>query len=275
VASFGGIARRVQIQNLLAVLLLILATSVAAQAQWEKATYPGTPHAPDGKPDVNAPAPRLPDGKIDLSGVWHAINFSWVHSLPGEGVDVPMVPAAAALYKERLANMGEHNPQLYCLPHSIPDAELVADIPFKFIVTPHEIVQIFEEFNQYRQIYTDGRTLSKDPNPAWFGYSSGRWEGDVFIVEVGGFKEGSWLDNVGHPRSEQAHITERYRRLNFGSMELDVTVDDPASYLKPWKVPTVHLKLMPENDLIEHLCENNRDIAHENVFTDKTGDDKK
>jgi hypothetical protein len=130
-------------------------------------------------------------------------------------------------------------------------------------------VVLFEEFNQYIQIFTDGRKLDKDPNPAWFGYSSGKWEGDIFVVNVGGFKDGSWLDNKGHPRTEMLHLTERFRRLNFGNMDLDVTVEDPGAYQKPWNAPTIHFKLMPEDELIEHLCENNRDIEHMKIYGDK------
>ena len=268
-AFLRSTARRIRMQNLAAVLALFLVIFGAARAQWVNATYPVTPHTPDGKPDLSGPVPKTPEGKPDLSGVWHTETFRWVQNLPGEGVDVPMVPSAAALYKQRLKTMGEHNPQLYCMPHSVPDAMLVADFPFKIIQIPRETVVIYEEFNQYRQIFTDGRSLSKDPNPAWFGFSAGKWEGDTFVVEVGGFKEGSWLDNVGHPRTEQMHITERYHRLNFGSMDLDVTINDPGAYVKPWKAPTIHFKLIPEGELIEHLCENNRDIEHENFFSDK------
>jgi len=257
------------LRNVSAALVLLIVMSGAARAQWLNATYPGTPRAPDGKPDLSAPAPRTPDGKPDLSGVWHTETFRWVQNLPGDGVDVPLLPSAAALYKQRLETMGAHNPQLYCLPHSVPDAMLVADFPFKMIQTPRETVVLFEEFNQYIQIFTDGRTLSKNPNPAWFGFSAGKWEGDTFVVEVGGFKEGSWLDNKGHPRTEALHLTERFRRLNFGSMDLDVTVDDPGAYSKSWNAPTIHFKLLPDGELIEHLCENNRDIEHMKIFGEK------
>jgi hypothetical protein len=275
VSFLRNATRRLRIQNLLAVFVLILAASGAAQAQWDNATYPGTPHKPDGKVDLTAPVPRTPDGKVDLSGVWSALNFSWVQSLPGKGVNPPMTPAAADIFAERVKTMGEHNPQLYCMPHSVPDALLVADIPFKMIQTPRETVVLFEEFNQYVQIFTDGRTLGKDPNPAWFGFSSGKWDGDIFVVDVGGYKEGSWLDNVGHPRTEQLHVTMRFHRLNFGSMDLDININDPGAYLKPWNAPTVHFRLMAETDLIEHLCENNRDIEHENNFHNKEATDGK
>jgi hypothetical protein len=101
-----------------------------------------------------------------------------------------------------------------------------------------------------------------DPNPAWFGYSIGKWEGDTFVVETTGFSDQSWLDNGGHPHTDALHLTERFRRRNFGSLELEVTVDDPKAYTKPWKSVTVHFELLPDTELIEHLCENEKDAPH-------------
>lgn len=233
-----------------------------AHAQWLKLTLPGTPRTTDGKPNLTAPAPRTPEGKPDLSGIWRADNGRYLSNLAGSGVDVPMQPWAAAVYKERLDSLGRDKPQVRCLPHGVPDAMLVAGIPFKIIQTPGVLVVLYEEFNQYRQIFTDGRTLPSDPNPAWFGYSIGKWEGDAFVVETTGFKEGTWLDNGGHPHTDALHVTERFRRPNFGSMELDVTIDDPKAYTKPWKAATVHFKLLPDMELIEHLCENEKDAPH-------------
>lgn len=233
-----------------------------AHAQWLKLTLPGTPRTADGKPNLTAPAPRTPDGKPDLSGIWHADNGRYLSNLAGNGVDVPMQPWAAAVYKERLDSLGRDKPQVRCLPHGVPDAMLVAGIPFKIIQTPGVLVVLYEEFNQYRQIFTDGRHLPTDPNPAWFGYSIGKWEGDAFVVETTGFKEGTWLDNGGHPHTDALHVTERFRRPNFGSMELDVTIDDPKAYTTPWKATTVHFKLLPDMELIEHLCENEKDAPH-------------
>jgi len=153
---------------------------------------------------------------------------------------------------------------LHCLPHGVgvPDAMLVSAIPFKIVQTPGELMVLFEEFNQYRQIFTDGRSLPKDPNPAWFGYSIGKWEGNTFVVESAGFKEGTWLDNGGHPHTDALHITERFRRPNFGTLEMDVAIDDSKAYPKAWKSATVHFKLLPDTELIEHLCENEKDAAH-------------
>jgi hypothetical protein len=107
--------------------------------------------------------------------------------------------------------------------------------------------------------FTPTAGAASDPDPAWYGYSVGRWEGDAFVIETAGFKEGSWLDNNGHPHTEALRLTERFRRINFGRMDLDVTVDDAKAYSRPWKSDTIHFLLQPDTELLEHLCENNRD----------------
>src|ERR1700730_332067 len=218
-------AKRWQVSILALAILFVMAG--VAQAQWLSLPLPGTPRTPDGKPNLMAPAPKTADGKPDLSGIWHAPDNSYVDNIAGDGVNIPMLPAAAALYKQRQATLGQDKPQLHCLPHGVPDAMLVTAIPFKIVQTPNELMVLYEEFNQYRQIFTDGRTLPEDPNPAWFGYSIGKWEGNTFVVETAGFKEGTWLDNGGHPHTDALHITQRFRRLNFGSMDMDVAIDDP------------------------------------------------
>jgi hypothetical protein len=245
----------------IAAMAMLLVMAGPASAQWLKLPLPGTPRMPDGKPNLMAPAPRTPDGKPDLSGIWHA-DGRYLDNLAGDGVEIPMHPWAAAVYKQRLDTLGRDKPQLHCLPHGVPDAMLVPGIPFKIVQTPGELVVLYEEFNMYRQIFTDGRSLPKDPNPTWYGYSIGRWEGNTFVVETAGFKEGTWLDNGGHPHTDALHVTERLRRPNFGTLEMDVAIDDPKAYPKAWKSATVHFKLLPDTELLEHLCENERDAAH-------------
>src|SRR5882762_1326524 len=148
----------------------------------------------------------------------------------------------------------------YCMPHGVPDAMTVAGIPFKILQMPGVTVLLFEEFHKYRQIHTDGRQLPVDAEqPAWYGYSIGQWEGDTFVVQTAGFKEGSWLDNNGHPHTEALRTTERFRRVNFGHMEVDVTIDDPKAYSRPWKSDTMRFTLQPDTELLEHLCENFED----------------
>ena len=175
---------------------------------------------------------------------------------------MPLQPWAAAIYKERHDTQGRDKPQVRCLPHGAPDAMLVPGYPFKIVQTPGETIILEEEFNQYRQILTDGRALPVDPNPAWFGYSIGKWEGDTFVVQTTGFNDGSWLDNGGHPHTDALHLTERFRRRNFGNLELEVTIDDAKAYTKPWKSTTIPFVLLPDTELIEHLCENEKDAPH-------------
>ena len=243
-------------------IAMLVAMAGPALAQWVKLPLPGTPRTPDGKPDLTAPAPRMPDGKPNLSGIWTTNTGAYLNNLAGDGVEVPMQPWAAALYKERHDSFGRDKPQVHCLPHGVPDGMLVPGYPFKIIQTPGETIFLQEEFNQFRQIFADGRTLPVDPTPAWFGFSIGKWEGDTFVAETAGFGEGTWLDNGGHPHTEALHITERYRRPNFGNLELDVAINDPGAYPKPWKSATIHFKLLPDTELLEHLCENEKDAQH-------------
>lgn len=247
----------------IATMAMLFVMAGAASAQWLKLPLPGTPRLPDGKPNLTAPAPRTADGKTDLSGIWRADSGRYLSNLAGDGVEVPMYPWAAAVYKERRDTLARDKPQVRCMPHGVPDAMLVAGIPFKLVQTPGITIVLYEEFNQYRQIFTDGRALPVDPNPTWFGYSIGKWEGDTFVVDSAGFSDdGTWLDNGGHPHTDALHITERFRRPNFGTMEMDVTINDPKAYTKPWKSATVRFNLMPDTELIEHLCENEKDATH-------------
>ena len=243
-------------------IAMLMATAGTVSAQWIKVQVPGTPRTPEGKPNLTAPVRRTADGKPDLSGIWNADSRASFLSLAGPGVVPPLQPWALALFKERTDNSGRDKPQVRCMPHGVPDAMLVGPgYPFKIIQTPTEIVMLGEEFNQFRQIFTDGRSLPVNPNPAWFGYSVGKWEGDTFVVETTGFNDGSWLD-AALPHSDALHLTERFHRLSFGKMELDITIDDPKAYTKLWKAPTAHFDLLPDTELIEHLCENEKDAVH-------------
>jgi hypothetical protein len=231
-----------------------------AAAQWLSIPLPGTPRTPGGKPNLNAATPRTAEGQPDLSGIWRADSPRWNENLAPEGTDAPMLPAAAELYKHRVATQGWNRPETYCMPHGVPDAMTVGGLPFKILQMPGVTVLLFEEFHKYRQIHTDGRQLPVNPDPAWYGYSIGRWEGDTLVVETAGFKEGSWLDNSGHPHTDALRTIERFRRVNFGHMEVDVTIDDRKAYSRPWKSDTMRFTLLPDTELLEHLCENNRDL---------------
>ena len=242
-------------------LAMTCAMGGATAAQWLSLPLPGTPRTADGKPNLNAPTPHTTDGKPDLSGIWRADTMRYNENLLPAGTQAPMLPWAAELYKHRVDTKGYDRPMTFCMPHGVPDAMTVAGLPFKILQMPGETVLLFEEFHKYRQIHTDGRKLPVDPDPAWYGYSVGRWEGDTFVVETAGFKEGSWLDNSGHPHTEALKTTERFRRINFGRMDLQVTVDDAKAYSRPWTSDTMHFLLQPDTELLEHLCENNRDLG--------------
>jgi len=240
--------------------LLICALAATAAAQWFSLPLPGTPRTPDGKPNLNAPAPHTSDGKPDLSGIWQADSPRWNENLAPPGTDAPLLPAAAAVYKHRVETQGWDRPMTYCMPHGVPDAMTVAGLPFKILQMPGVTVLLFEEFHMYRQVFTDGRKLPVNPEPNWYGYSIGHWDGDAFITETAGFREGSWLDNSGHPHSDALRTTERFHRLNFGHLEVDVDIDDAKTYSRPWKSDTMHFTLQADTELLEHLCENNRDL---------------
>jgi hypothetical protein len=240
-------------------LALVCATGGTALAQWLSLPLPGTPRTADGKPNLNAPVPRASDGKPDLSGIWRRDDPRPNENLLPDGTEAPMLPWAAELYKRRQATLGYDRPMTYCMPHGVPDA-VTSPYPFKLVQTPGLTIVMYEEFHKYRQIHTDGRALPVDPDPAYYGYSIGRWDADTFVVDTAGFKEGSWLDNGGHPHTEALHVTERFRRTSFGRLELGVTIDDPKAYTRPWTSVPMRFDLQPDTELLEHLCENNRDL---------------
>jgi hypothetical protein len=229
-------------------------------AQWTKLHDPKIPRTGDGKPNLSAPAPRQPDGKPDLSGMWlvndNHLQFNMAADTPG----VELKPPFDAIYKQRLEQAGKDRPSGRCLPHSIPDA-MLAPTPFKFIHTPGNTLILYEEFIDFRQVFTDGRALPADSEHGWFGYSVGKWEGGAFVVDTRGFNDKSWLDDDGHPHSDALHTIERFRRTDFGHLTMEITIDDPKAYVKPWNA-TVHFNLLPDMELIESVCENNTDAQH-------------
>jgi GNAT superfamily N-acetyltransferase len=138
---------------------------------------------------------------------------------------------------------------------------LVPNYPWKVVQTPGLTIILFENFTQYRQIFTDGRDYPTERAPTWFGYSLGKWDGDTFVVDAVGFNDKAWLDDGGHPRSEAMHVTERWRRRDFGHLDIEFTFDDPKAYTKPWTV-TIPFVLLPDTDIIENVCENEKDVEH-------------
>ena len=233
--------------NMLCVVVFVVAATLSLSAQWLPRPTPGVPKTSVGQPDLNAPAPRTADGKPDLSGIWRGggggqpgtpsdspvplAAFRNVGTGFKEGL--PLQPWAAELLKKRLADNSKDNPEAHCLPMGIMQFH-TQGAPRKFIQNPGLIVILYEASSGIRQIFTDGRTIpNNDPQPWWYGYSVGKWEGDTLVVETAGLKDGGWLDINGSPLTDAAKITERFRRVNYGRMEIDVTIDDPKAYTKP------------------------------------------
>jgi hypothetical protein len=247
--------------RILGIIALTLAINSAAFAQWVNVKLPNTPRTSDGKPILSAPAPKTADGKPDLSGLWRAGDNRLLQDLAAGQGGAPMQPWAAALYKERSESLGKGKPLERCIPHGVPDGMLVRNFPFKIVRTPDVVVLLYEEFNHYRQIFTDGRGFPPETMETWFGYTIGRWEGDTLVAETIGFNDKSWLDNSGHPHTNALRVTERFHRRDFGHLDIQVTFDDPKAYTKPWSV-NLPFELYPDMELIESICENERDREH-------------
>jgi hypothetical protein len=244
------------------ILSACLLLSGGANAQWLKVPTVGIPRTADGKPDLSAPPPKTADGKPDISGLWQPadtlIGDIAKNLKPGS---VPFQPWAEALYKQRRATESKDDPTGWCVPGGVPRSDAVP-YPFKIVNTPGMVAILYEAVQSYRQIFTDGRELPSNPNPAWMGYSVGHWEGADFVVQSSGFNDNVWLDNNGHPATEALRVTERFKRKDFGHMDIEITMDDPKAYTKPWMV-TLPLRLLPDTDLLEYICvENNKDLQH-------------
>jgi hypothetical protein len=262
-------------------LLCVVAALVPATllAQWPSLRSPNVPRTANGSVNVEAPTPRTADGRPDLSGIWDK------GQLPGEapppGVfagaapsrafrdlqaavpgGLPLQPWAAKLKATRFAQNSKDHPDAHCLPLHPVQLHLHPQ-PRQMIQTRGLVVILYEANDGRRLIHTDGRKLpSDDVQPWWYGYSVGHWEGDTLVVESRGFKDEGWIDENGTPGSDEAKVTERFNRLNVGTLEIGVTVDDPKTLTKPFRF-TVQQRLMPDTDLIEFVCgENNRSQAH-------------
>jgi hypothetical protein len=244
----------------LAAATVLLLASVPLAAQWLHYPTPGMPRTPEGKPNLSAAAPKMPDGKPDLSGIWAAADNKYLQNLAADGIEVPFQPWAEKLYRDRSENLGKGRPSERCLTHGVTDFDALG-INWKIIQTPGMIAVLYEAYNHYRQIFLDGRPLPKPTQPAYLGYSVGRWEGETLVVETTGFNDVGWLDDGGHPQTEALHVTERFRRRDFGHMDLQLTIDDPKAYTKPWG-PTLRLNFQPDDELMESICENEKDVPH-------------
>lgn len=276
--------------------VFLMASVPVLFAQWAPYPTPGIPRTADGKPNLSAPTPKTAEGKPDLTGIWEnfrapapaaaanpkapAANgdffaglktnddfLSLVKRSPFWNIGssfpdgLPFQPWAAELHKQRVADNSKDNPDAHCLPMGMMQFHYHGQ-PRKMIQTPQVIVILYEANAGIRQIFTDGRPLPKDADPWWYGYSTGHWEGDTLVVQSAGFRDLGWLDVEGSPLTDTAHITERYRRPDFGHLEIEVTIDDPKAYTKPWTV-FVHQRLMADTELIEFVCqEDERDAPH-------------
>ena len=272
--------------NTIAALALVL-------AQWFKYPTPGAPRTSNGEVDLSAPAPRLANGKPDLSGVWMTgdppcgggvggpteLNKLKQLAPPSQkcpirgatmsrqgfnmGVDLPgglpYQPWLAALVRERTANLAIDDLHIKCLPDTFLRAYGLPHY-LKFVQTPNLLVMLNEMNGVYRQVFTDGRPLPNDPNPSWQGYSSATWSGDTLVVDTIGFRDDIWIDWDGSVITEEAKLHERIRRPDFGHLEIEVTVDDPKAYTKPWTV-TLRQQFAPDTELIDEICAENEKFS--------------
>ncbi|MBV9770109.1 MAG: hypothetical protein JOZ32_11110 [Bryobacterales bacterium] len=275
--------------NLSLAALLAFALPAALVAQWPSYRTTGVPRNPDGKPNLSAPAPKTAEGKPDLTGIWQnnrtvggTVAARSSANPPGSNEDLltiarrsafwnlgsqfkdglPFTSYGAEIHRERVADNSKDNPDAHCLPMGIMQFHNHGE-PRKMIQTPQVIVILYEANAGIRQIFTDGRTLpGKNADPWWYGYSTGRWEGDTLVVQSAGFRDLGWLDVEGSPLTEGAHVTERYRRPDFGHLEIEVTIDDPKAYTKPFTVQ-VHQHILVDTEIIEFVCEENeKDAPH-------------
>jgi len=268
-----------------------IAVSVATAslaAQWSRHPTPGVPTTADGKPDLTGPAPKTADGRPDLSGLWqNVMTFPRTDSVSGTGGSpradntipvimtpfwnikyglkepVPLRPWAADLQKQREADNNKDNPDALCLPmgfmqfHTHPQ-------PRKIVQTPSLLLIVYEANYGLRQIFLDGRALpDNDPQPWWYGYSVGHWDGDTLVVETNNLRGAEdspfdgWLDVNGSPYSQQAKFIERFKRINFGHLIIDTTLEDAKAYTKPWTV-RIDQRIMADEEPIEFVCNENQ-----------------
>ena len=258
------------------VALAASASFVPVHAQWHKYPTAAVPRTRDGKPNLSAPTPRTPDGKPDLSGMWEPLHN---RPCPPEGCNdmlvpqefvnigwglkggLPYQPWAADLAKQRTVENRLHDPNSFCLPTGIVRMHTTPLLK-KVVQTSGLIVILNEREAMYRQIFTDGRPLPVDPQPSWTGYSSGKWEGDTLVVQTSGFRDDLWLDANGSPLTEGASITERFRRVSFGKLEIELTVNDVKAYTRPWTTTLVQTIVL-DTDLLDYICkENEKDAPH-------------
>ena len=252
-------------------LIVVCAMGTPAAAQWLKEPTKGIPRTADGKPDLSAPSPRAADGKPDLSGLWRLDAGPYGSNLLADLKPADIQPWADALYKQRMEDLGKDDPSTFkCLPQG-PRVAYGAGGWARIIQTSSFVAILYENLS-YRLIFLDGRSLPHDPHPSFMGYSIGRWESDTLVVESAGFKDTTWLDFGGHPHTEELRMIERFRRPDFGRLELTQTFEDPRVFTKPVTI-SVKVDLVADTEMLEYVCnENEKDHAR---LVGKASDDRK
>ena len=249
----------------LSVIAIVWVAGTQVNAQWPSYPWKNVPRLADGTIDMAAPPRRTVDGHPDLSGFWmpvdpvkHLLNLA-ADLKPGS---VPLQPWAQKLYEDRIAENGKDHPGVRCWPSGIPEKNNIPD-GLKLVHTPDVLIFLYESRTIYRQVFTDGRPLPPDDvQPTWQGYSIGRWEGDTLVITTVHQNGKTWLDMRGLPATDAIKVTERFTRPSMGRINIDVTIDDPKAYTKPWDVK-LSWRLLPDTDLIESICEeNNKDLPH-------------
>jgi hypothetical protein len=259
------------------IVIACLGGAGTTRAQWLNQRMAGAPRTPDGKIDMTGPVPRS-NGKPDLSGIWQVVaeprppgglfglgespNVKYFRDILSDfpADQRPLTPFGAELLRKNTA-AGAFNPTLNCLPDGVPHANVLPE-PFKIVHSTGVIVVLYEVETTFRQIFMDGRKPPVDPSPTWQGYSVGRWEGDTLVVDTSGFNDMSWLDKRGTGHTEEMRVEERFRRRDYGHLDLTITVTDPKVFTQPIRYSVVE-ELLPDTDVFEHYClENEKDDPH-------------
>jgi len=279
--AWRGILRRVL---LVVTAIAVAGVSLPLDAQWFTYPSPRAPRTASGEVDLSAATPRVTNGKPDFSGVWMTAEpacvvrgvmtlAELVKLLPPTrtcpprtasfsrqsvniGIDMPgglpYQPWLAKLVEERTASQSIDDPHIRCLPDLFVRAYGLPHY-LKFVQTPDLLVMLNEYNGVYRQVFTDGRALPQDPNPSWQGYSSARWVDDALVIDTIGFRDDVWLDWAGSMITSAGRLRERIRRPDFGHLEIEVTVDDPKAYTRPWSV-TLRQQFAADTELIDEIC---------------------
>ena len=286
--SSPEVPRRRRYEAVATVALVVLGTPFAAThvaAQWIKYPTAGVPRKADGSVNMSAPAPRMADGKPDFSGIWatgepnrRAGNPPGPNEEEGPvdggtitasrhmaniGVDLPgglpYQPWLVPIVKERTENLAKDDPHIRCLPDNFLRAYGLPHL-LRFVHTPNLLVVLNEMNAGYRQVFTDARPLPEDPTPSWQGYSSGKWSDDTLVIDTIGLRDDTWIDWNGSVLTEAAKVREQIRRPDFGHLEIQITVDDPKAYTKPWTV-TLKQRIVVDTELIDEICLENEQFV--------------